>query len=66
MERVEDIAKEDPSPGVKTFDVPMRELGFLGSPAKEMVLIMPCSDCLIAVVDKPVRAAVLRAFVLYA
>ena len=40
---------------MKTFDVPMRDLGFLGSPAKEMVTIMPCSDCLIAVVEKPVR-----------
>ena len=39
---------------MKTFDVPMRDLGFLGSPAKEMVTIMPCSDCLIAVVEKPV------------
>ena len=45
--------QDDIGSNLKSFDVPMRELGFAGSVFKEMTLIMPCSDCLIAVTDKP-------------
>ena len=61
VERTEEIARDDPNSrnGLKNFDVPMRELGFSGAPFKEMVLVQPCSDCLVAVTDKPVSDVIL-------
>lgn len=56
VERVEEVASSDPTNrGFSSFDVPQREIGFTGAPFKEMSFIMPCAECLISVVDKPVR-----------
>lgn len=33
--------------------MPQRELGFAGTPQREMVTLLPCSDCLVSLVDKP-------------
>lgn len=57
VERVEEVAGGDPTNrGFSSFDVPQRDIGFSGAPFKEMSFIMPCSACLISVVDKPVGA----------
>jgi len=55
VERVEEVAGSDPTNrGFSSFDVPQRDIGFSGAPFKEMSFIMPCSACLVSVVDKPV------------
>jgi nucleosome binding factor SPN SPT16 subunit len=52
---------ERPDSGVKTFvfDQPSREAGFYGVPHKEMVQLMPCTDALVALVDRPVSVLLL-------
>jgi nucleosome binding factor SPN SPT16 subunit len=56
VERVEEISEKDTSSNKSStlaFEVPQREMGFAGTPFKEMTKILPCADCLVAVVDKP-------------
>lgn len=35
------------------FDIPYRELGFMGTPFKEMVLLQPSVHCLVSLTDMP-------------
>lgn len=35
------------------FDIPYRELGFMGTPFKEMVLLQPSLHCLVSLTDMP-------------
>ncbi|GLD99858.1 hypothetical protein PINS_up008586 [Pythium insidiosum] len=35
------------------FDIPYRELGFMGTPFKEMVLLQPTVHCLVSLTDMP-------------
>lgn len=59
VERVEEVAGGDPTNrGFNSFDVPQRGIGFNGAPFKEMSFILPCSACIVSVVDKPVSQAV--------
>jgi len=52
-ERVEQVAEKDPASAWNKFDVPQRELSFPGAPQREMVTLLPCSDCIVSLVDKP-------------
>jgi nucleosome binding factor SPN SPT16 subunit len=57
VERAEDCFEKDPfAPKGRRalrFDMPQRDLGFNGAPGRDMVFIQPCTDCLVALVDKP-------------
>jgi nucleosome binding factor SPN SPT16 subunit len=35
------------------FDIPFRELGFYGVPAKSNVFLMPTVNCLVSLVEQP-------------
>lgn len=38
------------------FDIPYRNMGFFGTPNKEMVFVQPARDCLVNLTEQPVRA----------
>ncbi len=51
----QDIVAKDRH-GFDEFEIPSRDIGFNGCPYKEMVLIEPCTSCLVSLTDKPVRS----------
>jgi nucleosome binding factor SPN SPT16 subunit len=49
--KMEGVAERYGKPIV--FDIPYRELGFMGTPFKEMVLLQPSVHCLVSLTDMP-------------
>jgi nucleosome binding factor SPN SPT16 subunit len=49
--KMEGVAERYGKPVV--FDIPYRELGFMGTPFKEMVLLQPTVHCLVSLTDMP-------------
>jgi nucleosome binding factor SPN SPT16 subunit len=49
--KVENIARKNGF--VLEFDIPYRDLGFMGNPNKEMVFIMPTLNCLVNLTETP-------------
>jgi nucleosome binding factor SPN SPT16 subunit len=53
VQKVEAAAQAEPFPSHLEFDVPSRDLSFMGKVNKEMVEISPCRDALVALSDTP-------------
>ncbi|ETI42874.1 hypothetical protein L917_11580 [Phytophthora nicotianae] len=49
--KMESVSERHGKPVV--FDIPYRELGFMGTPFKEMVLLQPSVHCLVSLTDMP-------------
>ncbi|TDH70074.1 hypothetical protein CCR75_006373 [Bremia lactucae] len=49
--KMETVSERHGKPVV--FDIPYRELGFMGTPFKEMVLLQPSVHCLVSLTDMP-------------
>lgn len=49
--KMESVSERHGKPVV--FDIPYRELGFMGTPFKEMVLLQPSVHCLVSLTDTP-------------